>query len=157
MNDDLTYIKFEVPGKPVQWQRRVVTKRGFSFMPKLVTSYKSMIVTAYLTALGCFRRTHVPHPGPVKMEVESFWPIPKSRPKWWKAIAQEERVPMISTPDQDNMLKIVGDALNQVAFVDDRLIYDSRVTMFYSQRPRLVVSLCFLTILENPKKKPTGA
>jgi len=151
MKDDLTFVRFEVPGKPTQWQRRVVSKRGFSFMPKEVTAYKSLVVDAYIQATH--RTQQKPHDGPVAMVIKSYWPIPKSRPKWWKALAAFETVAYTKTPDHDNVLKLIGDALNHVAYADDRLIYSSACQMFYSERPHLEVCLYFYDEPTRPAKE----
>jgi Holliday junction resolvase RusA-like endonuclease len=44
-------------------------------------------------------------------------------------------------PDYDNVQKIVGDALNQVAYKDDSQIVDSRVQKFWSYTPKIFVTI----------------
>lgn len=44
-------------------------------------------------------------------------------------------------PDSDNILKAVADALNQVAYRDDKQIVDTQVRKFYSETPRTVISI----------------
>ncbi len=147
-------MRFSIEGKPTQWQRRVVTKAGFSFMPKEVTSYKCIVRDAYRTALdkqegvtGCGYTPHdlawTPHDGPVSLTLWAFFPIPRYRPSWWKEIARHELMPMIKVPDFDNLGKIIGDALNQIAWVDDKLIYDHSITKMYSARPRTDIQIEF--------------
>lgn len=44
-------------------------------------------------------------------------------------------------PDWDNIGKIICDSLNGVAYRDDAQIVDSMVRKFYSETPRVVVSI----------------
>ena len=73
------------------------------------------------------------HPGvffpkgvPVRVDIEAFRPLPKSRPK---RITWE---PDTSKPDKDNIEKLVLDALNGVAYYDDAQV----VTGGATKRPR---------------------
>ena len=73
------------------------------------------------------------HPGeyfpkgvPLRMSVESFRPLPESRPK---RITWE---PDVCKPDADNILKLCADALNGVAYHDDAQIVEKKAT----KRPR---------------------
>ena len=45
----------------------------------------------------------------------------------------------IKKPDMDNVIKMVADALNQVAYKDDTQIVDCQVRKFYSEEPRVEV------------------
>jgi Holliday junction resolvase RusA-like endonuclease len=42
-------------------------------------------------------------------------------------------------PDADNIAKIVCDALNGIAFLDDKQIVDARITKWYSDTPRIEI------------------
>ena len=42
-------------------------------------------------------------------------------------------------PDNDNILKIVADSLNQIAYKDDAQVVDAQIRKFYSRRPRVAV------------------
>lgn len=64
--------------------------------------------------------------GPVMVTIRSFRKLPESRPK---KITSE---PDIYKPDLDNVAKNVLDALNGVAFEDDRLV----VSLIVEKRPR---------------------
>ena len=39
----------------------------------------------------------------------------------------------------DNILKIIADSLNQIAYKDDAQVVDTQVRKFYSRRPRVAV------------------
>ena len=44
-------------------------------------------------------------------------------------------------PDNDNVVKIIQDALNLVAYHDDVQIVDCQLRKFYSDRPRVEVTI----------------
>lgn len=44
-------------------------------------------------------------------------------------------------PDMDNIIKIIADALNGIAYYDDSQIVDTAVRKFYSDEPRVVVKI----------------
>lgn len=44
-------------------------------------------------------------------------------------------------PDFDNIGKVICDALNKIAYRDDSQIVDAQVRKFYSDRPRVVVTI----------------
>lgn len=42
-------------------------------------------------------------------------------------------------PDMDNVVKVIADSLNQLAYRDDTQIVDCQCRKFYSDRPRVDV------------------
>ena len=44
-------------------------------------------------------------------------------------------------PDYDNIAKIIADSLNGIAYRDDAQIVDGYVRKFYSDKPRVVVTI----------------
>lgn len=77
--------------------------------------YQARIAEEYRIQVGKM------HEGPVAISVYIFRELPKSRPK---------RVPSemdAMKPDADNVLKQVMDALNGVAYEDDRQVVSGRV------------------------------
>jgi Holliday junction resolvase RusA-like endonuclease len=66
--------------------------------------------------------------------VTAVFPIPASKPKKWKAQAQERLIRPTTKPDDDNLLKC-RDALNGICFRDDCLFVESTVRKFYGELP----------------------
>jgi len=106
----LRRVRFEVVGQPVPKARpRVVTKgkRRFAYTPKKVKEWEAHVKEE---ARRHFER---PFDWPVVVSLIFYMPRPKSRRlDFW--------VP--TTPDLDNLEKSVLDALNGVAYTDDRLV-----------------------------------
>jgi len=106
----LRRVAFEVVGVPVPKSRpRVVTKgkRRFAYTPNKVREWEEHVREE---AAKLFDR---PFDWPVVVSLIFYMPRPRSRRlDFW--------VP--TTPDLDNLEKSVLDALNGVAYTDDRLV-----------------------------------
>lgn len=103
-------MEFTVHGKVHGKARPRVTFRGGkarAYTPKITGDYEAHIRAAYLAAGGGKLK------GPVMVAVETFRALPKSKPKKIESEADTFK------PDGDNVLKIVLDALNGVAYDDD--------------------------------------
>lgn len=113
-------VKFVVFGKVRGKARPRVTKHG-TFTQKETREYERLIADTYRET-GC-----EPFLGEVAVEVTTYRQLPESRPK--KCIQE----PDTYKPDVDNIGKVVLDALNGVAYLDDK-----QVTMLHvEKRPRM--------------------
>lgn len=128
-------LEFEVPGKPFGKQRPKHGK-GFTYTPKETVNFENLIKVTFQTAYP----DHVPVSTGVRMDVKAVYPIPES----WSKKKKMEAVAHLVHPtsnDWDNVGKIVSDALNMVAYLDDRQVYDAHVHKEYGLKPRLEVTL----------------
>lgn len=108
-------VRFEVEGKVLGKPRPRVNRNGRVWTPKKFKDYEDAISRAYREAGGSLQE------GTVKVEIETFRELPKSRPK---RVSSEED---IFKPDVDNVAKIVLDALNGTAYEDDSKVTELRV------------------------------
>ena len=133
--------KFTVLGNPRGKARprtvRLKTGASHSFTPKETVQYENLIVTEYRQQVG----KRFPDEALLDMRICAYFQIPKS-------ISQKKRLAMelgedrpAKTPDVDNILKIVADALNSIAYRDDKQIVDAQIRKFYSTQPRLEVTI----------------
>lgn len=112
----LDRIAFSVGGRPVQWQRTGSHHGKRVFTPHAMRKAAKAITAAGKSAMG----NRAPLTGPVRLTVVTVYAVPKSWPKKLQdAIADGAVVYKTSVPDLDNLGKLVSDALNGVAFVDD--------------------------------------
>lgn len=98
---------FEVPfvmGAP----RHRCTRAGRMYMPATYRQAQEAVRAAYEAAGG---ENHGSEP--MKVSVDVYRPLPKSRPK------RVESEPDTVKPDCDNIAKLVLDSLNGVAYRDD--------------------------------------
>ena len=64
-----------------------------------------------------------PFTDPLMLGVKCYLPIPKSKPKKFKAAAQAGEIRPTSKPDLDNLLKNIKDCLTSMRFwTDDKLV-----------------------------------
>ena len=47
----------------------------------------------------------------------------------------------IKKPDMDNVIKVIADSLNQIAYRDDTQIVDCQCRKFYSEQPRVEIKI----------------
>ena len=134
-------LRFTVEGKPVGKARPRFTRRGFAYTPEKTVRYEAAVRAACIEAMraqGVYKRVGVP----LAIKCAFFFEPPKS---WSKKRRTEagDLAPYDQKPDGDNLLKIVKDALNGVAYDDDKRICSETATKQYS-----VVSLADITLYE---------
>jgi len=132
----LTPITFTIPGNPVGKGRpRATTINGMARMytPKKTASYETLVVMAYTTAGGTKLE------GPLAMCLTATFEMPLS---WsMKKRREHDGKPCTKKPDGDNVLKIVADALNGIAYHDDSAIVDAYVSKRWGQDGSVFVTL----------------
>lgn len=79
--------------------------------------------------------------GPIRLDVQIYMSIPKSKPKKWREAALSGDIRPTGKPDWDNVAKMT-DALNKVVWHDDGQVVFATVCKYYSDRPRLEMTIC---------------
>ena len=113
----MTSVMFTVPGK-LQGKARartyynVSTKKHCSTTPENTVLYENFIKDRYLQmAKGAFLEREKP----VTLRIIARYLPPKS-------VSKKRKLDMLKKPDMDNIVKVVADALNGVAYHDDTQI-----------------------------------
>lgn len=106
------------------------------YTPKTTMDYEKQIAEEFLRQGG----TVFDYPY-LEVRVIAYFPIPKSTKKSDRLLLETEYVPYPHKPDADNVCKCVLDALNQVAYLDDRQIVFMKVKKYYGKVPRIVVRI----------------
>lgn len=108
--------KFYVCGKPQGKARpRFSRKSGTVYTPTQTKKYEKFIAMKYRLAHG-EKRTNF-----VMVDIIAIFPIPKSWSKRDKEAAMRGII-FPGKPDVDNIIKVVLDALNGVAYEDDKQV-----------------------------------
>lgn len=132
-------VKFTVLGEPKGKGRpRFSTQTGRAFTPKQTVNYETLVHTEYMVQCNGFR---FPDDAMLDMRILAFYSIPKSGSKKVKKQKLENTIRPTKKPDMDNVVKLVADALNQVAYKDDTQIVDCQVRKFFSEDPRIEVTI----------------
>lgn len=92
------------------------TRAGRTYTPTQTAQYEQLIRQAYLQAGGA------EYDCPVTVLICAYSPIPKSESKAMRKQMQDGQLVPCVKPDLDNIVKIVLDALNGVAYKDDALV-----------------------------------
>lgn len=129
-------IKLTIPGPPCAKQRPRMTKQGHTYTPKETVNAETLIKKLYI--LGNYGKQLE---GALSMTVKAYFQIPKSKSKKIKHDMRMGDIRHTSRPDADNLLKLVGDALNGLAYHDDSQIVSATVEKWYSDTPRVEVEI----------------
>lgn len=132
-------IKLVIPGKPHGKERpRLRKKAKHPYTPEKTAAYEQLIQVIYRQAYG---NDSFPKGVPLDMRIKAFLPIAKSDSAEKRALKLSGKIRPTVTPDWDNIGKIVSDALNTVAYHDDAQVVDTQTRKFYSDRPRVEITI----------------
>ena len=137
--------------------RAAVSKSGkpFVYTPAKTRQYEGLVRQAYQEADPDHIREEL-HEGAVELAIEAYFPIPRNWPRWKKDLVSSWALPQAYCPaykDWDNIAKVVTDALNGVAFRDDRQIVCAAVRKGYGPRGMVRVMLRFYDALPATRQK----
>lgn len=129
-------IEFEIPGEP-SGKARARSGNGHHYTPAHTVAYENLVKTMAAPLLA------KPHEGAVAVHIAAHYGMPKSMSKGKRQLATVGLARPMKKPDADNVAKIVCDALNKIAYVDDSQVVSLTVEKWYSDRPRVTVSMIF--------------
>lgn len=134
MND----VIIEIPGKPCAWQRARSNGRIRFDSPEQVRNKAS------IAQLGANKmKGRPPFEGPLEVHVAAFWLYPKSMSKKRRSTYGSHF--FTARPDGDNVIKLIGDALNGIVWRDDSQIVTLMVSKRYAITAQTVIRVHPLT------------
>ncbi len=110
-------------------------ERGHVYTPKKTQQFETAVA---FTARNAMKGAD-PIDGPCSLEIYALFQVPTSWPKWKKRAAMGK--PYTGAGDADNMVKAVSDALNKVAYADDRQVAHVTIQRIYGDRDIFRVTL----------------
>ena len=135
-------ITFIVEGKP-QGKARARTfydgraDKMRSVTPAQTKSYEDLIRWSYKAAGGKYMGEKV-----VSVDIQAYYPIPKSFSKAKRQEAAGSSYLRPTTkPDCDNIIKVVLDALNGVAYYDDKQVVCVSCNKYYGESGYLCITV----------------
>lgn len=131
-------ISFEIEGDPVGKGRPKFSSRGGfarAYTPKKTIDYEKKVKKCYLDQIG------TKFDCALRVEITAFYPIPKSTSKKNRVKMLRDEIRCTKKPDIDNIAKIILDALNGVAYEDDKQVISLEVNKMYGEVPKVAVSL----------------
>lgn len=127
----------EVPKIVGKARPRFNGKTGRVYTPKATADAERLISREAFEAFANEGLDTIPKGVPVRLDVRALFRCPKAwtRAKH-RALEAGDFFPCLKTPDGDNVLKLVCDALNGVAFEDDKQVYKASVLKKYTPREK---------------------
>jgi len=131
-----------VPGDPVGKGRpRMTTRAGFAHAyspPKTVDAEKRI-----QTAFKAVYRNYEPiaKGTPIRARIKAFYAEPASMSKTLRNAAEAGLLKPTKKPDLDNVVKLILDALNGLAYEDDSSICSIEAEKYYSTEPRIMIEI----------------
>lgn len=133
--------KFVIHGEPQGKGRpRFSTVAGHvkTRTPDQTVVYENQIKTEFISQCGQMK---FPDDAMLDVRVLAYFAIPKSASKKKRAAMLAHKIRPTKKPDFDNIAKVVCDSLNGIAYRDDAQIVDAMARKFYSETPRVVVTI----------------
>lgn len=135
-------VSFTIPGEPKGKGRHRTTHtqggKAIQYTPKGTRLYEETVANEYLRQCGNVRVGDNEY---VDIKILAYFKIPKSANKEDAERMRKNIIRPAKKPDVDNIIKIVADALNGIAYKDDKQIVDSVARKFYSDTPCVKVKI----------------
>lgn len=134
-------MQFIVEGKP-QGKARARTfynsrvGKMQSITPEQTKSYEDLIRWKYRAAGGQYMGEKV-----LQVNIKAVYPIPKSFNKAKINDAIDGKIRPTTKPDCDNIIKVVLDALNGVAYYDDKQVVCVSCNKYYGREGYLCIEI----------------
>lgn len=132
-------VSFTIPGEPQGKGRpRFAKVCGYvrTYTPDNTASYENLVRLEYERQCSGFR---FDDSDMLDMRIYAYYGIPRSVSKRKKALMLEGAIRPSKKPDIDNVVKVIADSLNNIAYRDDVQIVDAMFRKFYSDTPRVDV------------------
>lgn len=132
-------IKFKILGKPRGNQRpRMCVSFGkqVTYTPKQTSEYEKLVKASYMAVSKIFFKKDIP----LEINITAFFNGKFSNNAW-----------ATKKPDSDNIIKIVLDGLNKVAYYDDSQVCKVNFEKKYADIPRVEVKIKSLEEKSNMK------
>ena len=136
-------ITIDIPGDPFGKQRPKVTMRGdkcHAYTPEKTVDYENFVKYCFVQQMKECRASIFDCA--ISMEIQAFYGIPESFSGKKKKQAERGEIFPTVKPDADNIAKIICDALNKIAFWDDKQITHLLVKKRYTpDAPHVLISI----------------
>ena len=132
---------FIVRGVPVGKGRprfSTVNGHAVAYTPEKTVNYETLVKLSYQQQCAGVK---FPEGVPLSVRINAYFPIPKSTSKKKRAQMESGEIMHLKKPDCDNVAKACLDALNGIAFYDDSQVCDLTVKKFYSENPRVCITI----------------
>ena len=131
-------VIFEVPGQPKGKERprwTMVSNTSIVYTPRNTRGYEDMIKIYYkINNFKAFKKDEA-----LEVSAIAYYQIPKNTKKSHKLLMLKGKMLPTKKPDIDNIMKVVLDALNGIAYHDDSQVCKVNFMKMYSEDPKLKI------------------
>lgn len=125
-----------IEGK-VQAKQRPRLGRYSRYTPEQTKNYENWVKLSFINQYPDFK----PYENALKVIISVFFEIPKSASKKKREQMLIGKIRPTIRPDLDNIAKSILDALNGLAYIDDKQIVDLIVEKYYAISPSAAVKI----------------
>ena len=125
-------MKITIQGK-VQAKQRPRFNGKFTYTPAQTKNYENWVKLSFINQYPNFK----PLENELEVSIKAYFEIPKSVSKKKREQMLNGNIRPTIKPDLDNIAKSVLDALNKLAYLDDKQIVFLEVEKFYDVSPRV--------------------
>lgn len=125
---------FVMYGEP-RGKERPRVANGHAYTPQKTREYEEALRLAWLQERHGFYLNNV------QMKITAYYSIPKSTKKADREKMRNGEIRPTRKPDCDNILKIVSDSLQGLAYHDDKQVNAMMIEKLYSEEPMVEVWL----------------
>ena len=130
--------EFEVPGQIKGKERpRVNMYTGNVYTPGNTKEYEMLVAQYFKLKYPRAKALE----GRIKVNIIAYFEILKSTSKLKAEEMLENKISPTKKPDIDNIVKVVLDALNKLAFIDDNRVTKIEVEKRYSKNPKVYIKI----------------
>lgn len=133
-------VEFTVLGPPRGKERpRICRKNGksMSYTPWQTVKYEKLIKASYKSV----SKKRIDANIPIEIEILAFFDVPRRAIKTNRFNMLSGQILPTKKPDSDNIIKVVCDALNSLAYEDDKQICNVKFKKVYGEIPRLEIKI----------------
>jgi Holliday junction resolvase RusA-like endonuclease len=127
-------IELTILGTPVAKGRPRVCKWG-TYTPEKTVNYETLVKEMFIISKQSKLN------GALAMDIRAFFPIVKSTSKKNRQLMIDQELLPTKKPDIDNIIKILTDSLNGLAYDDDSQIVMVLAQKSYSEEPRVELTI----------------
>lgn len=132
-------VKFTIPGEPKGKGRPRFSPNGYKpRTPEDTVAYENLVKLEYQRQCNSLKFDDGDQ---LYMRITAYYSIPKSASLKKQKAMEQHKIRPTKKPDMDNVVKIIADSLNHIAYHDDTQIVDCMVRKFYSHEPHVVVTI----------------
>lgn len=130
-------VNFYIPGTPQGKARPRFTKTGRAYTPKSTVDYENAVKLMYSSLYSTKFEKGIS----LKMNITAYFGVPKSTSKKKRVEMLKGNIRPTKKPDADNIIKVIADSLNGLAYYDDAQLVEVNVQKFYREHEGVEVEI----------------